>query len=167
MMEIRFANDGDPAGWMTLVQSVRDAFPGLETPEALAAHRDTVMEFIARREAICAVEKGRVVGALLFSRKENELCFLAVLPEFRRQHIAERMVALTLPELDPERDVTVTTYREGVPEGIAARAFYQRLGFREGALTEEFGSPVQQFVLKHRFVPAGTTVSPQKPELPF
>ena len=36
----------------------------------------------------------------------------------------------------------------GAPAGIAARAFYKRLGFTEGKLTEEFGSPVQEFVLK-------------------
>lgn len=49
--------------------------------------------------------------------------------------------------LDPEKNVVVTTYREGVPQGIAARAFYKRMGFVEGRLTEEFGSPVQEFVL--------------------
>lgn len=55
----------------------------------------------------------------------------------------------------------MTTYREGVPEGIAARAFYRRLGFAEGRLTEEFGSPVQEFVL-HRsgLAPAGSPGSP-------
>lgn len=37
-MEIRFANDSDLDGWMTLVESVRDAFPGLETPEALSSN---------------------------------------------------------------------------------------------------------------------------------
>lgn len=50
--------------------------------------------------------------------------------------------------MDPQKEVVVTTYREGVPEGAAARAFYKHLGFVEGQLTEEFGSPVQQFVLK-------------------
>ena len=49
--------------------------------------------------------------------------------------------------LDSNMNVVVTTYREGSPEGIAARAFYKHLGFVEGKLTEEFGSPVQEFVL--------------------
>lgn len=35
-----------------------------------------------------------------------------------------------------------------IPEGIAARAFYKQLGFIEGKLTEEFGSPVQEFILE-------------------
>lgn len=150
-MEIRFAGVGDLDGWMSLVESVKDVFPGLDTREAIAAHRNTVSAFSGRREAICAVENGSVAGALLFSRKECELCFLAVAPELRRRHIAERMVALMLSEVAPGRDVTVTTYGESAPEGAAARAFYKRLGFREGVLTEAFGSPVQQFVLRRDF----------------
>lgn len=53
-----------------------------------------------------------------------------------------------LERMDNMEDITVTTYREGDPNGIAARAFYKSLGFCEGILTEEFGSSVQQFVLK-------------------
>ena len=78
------------------------------------------------------------------------LCFLAVDPTCRRQHMAERMVSLMLTHMDAGRDITVTTYRDGVAEGIAARAFYKKLGFVEGRLTEEFGSPVQEFVLKRQ-----------------
>lgn len=73
------------------------------------------------------------------------LCFLAVDSGCRRQGIAGQMVEYMLTFLEPGREITVTTYREGVPEGAAARAFYKRLGFTEGRLTEEFGSPVQEF----------------------
>lgn len=76
------------------------------------------------------------------------LCFLAVDSDYRRQHIAEKMVNYMLTFLNFGKEVVVTTYREGVPEGEAARAFYKRLGFSEGKLTEEFGSPVQEFRLK-------------------
>ena len=57
------------------------------------------------------------------------------------------MVDYMLGFMNPQGDVVVTTYREGVSEGIAARAFYKHLGFSEGKLKEEFGSPVQEFVL--------------------
>ena len=68
--------------------------------------------------------------------------------KIKARHIGEAMIQFMLPLMNPNKDITVTTYREGVPEGIAARAFYQKLGFRPGRLTEEFGSPVQEFVLK-------------------
>ena len=83
----------------------------------------------------------------MFSKDNNMLCFLAVDPEYRRRHIAEKMMTHMLDLLDSNMNVVVTTYREGSPEGIAARAFYKHLGFVEGKLTEEFGSPVQEFVL--------------------
>lgn len=147
-MEIQLAKPENLDSWMALVEQVRDAFPGLETAEALAEHRATVLQFIQSSSAICAVDAGHVVGTLLFSKENRMLCFLAVDPSRRRQHIARQMVAFMLTQMEEEKDITVTTYREGDPNGIAARAFYKRLGFSEGKLTEEFGCPVQEFVLK-------------------
>ena len=143
-MEIRPAQPQDIDAWMALVEQVRDQFPGLETSKAMEEHRATVLDFIRQSSAICAAEAGQIVGALLFS-----LCFLAVDPSCRRQHIARKMVHFMLPLMEEGRDIIVTTYREGDPNGAAARAFYKRLGFAEGRLTEEFGSPVQEFVLKY------------------
>ncbi len=80
------------------------------------------------------------------------LCFLAVDKEYRGQHIAEKMFSYMLTFMVPDKDITVTTYRAEVLEGIPARMFYQKMGFAEGKLTEEFGSPVQEFVLKRQTV---------------
>ena len=146
-MRIELSRNCDIDNWMLLVEKVRESFPGLETREALDAHKATVLDFMNKGSAICAKLNDEIVGALLFSKDLNMLCFLAVDAEYRRQHIAEKMVLHMLTFLDPKRDVVVTTYREGAPEGTAARAFYKRLGFIEGKLTEEFGSPVQEFVL--------------------
>ena len=147
-MKIEFGREPDIEMWMNLVNKVKSSFPGLETKEALDEHRQTVLTFMRAALAICAKTEEQIVGALLFSREENMLCFLAVDEQYRRQHIAERMVLHMLSCMNPEKEVIVTTYREGVPEGIAARAFYKRLGFVEGNLTEEFGAPVQEFILK-------------------
>ena len=146
--EIKLGNKCDIAGWMNLVKKVKDDFPGFETAEALNEHRDTVLNFISKNAAICAKNQDKIVGALLFSRENSMLCFLVVDPEYRRQHIAKKMVSYMLTFMDSQSEVLVTTYRDGVPKGEAARAFYKRLGFVEGKLTEEFGSPVQEFVLK-------------------
>ena len=148
MVEIEFGKEADIHCWMQLVDKVKGDFPGLETQRALDEHRDTVLEFMRKRSAICAKSNGQIVGVLLFSKEHNMLCFLAVDAAYRRQHIAGKMVSYALAFMDPQQDVLVTTYREGAPEGAAARAFYKRLGFAEGQLTEEFGSPVQEFVLK-------------------
>ena len=146
-MKIQLAKPENIDAWMALMEQVRDAFPGLETAEAMTEHRATVLKFIQSYSAICAVDAGNIVGALLFSKENSVLCFLAVDPAHRRQHIARQMVDFMLTQMDVGKDITVTTYRESDANGIAARAFYKRLGFSEGKLTEELGSPVQDFVL--------------------
>ena len=146
-MEIRIANECDIDDWMNLVSKVKNSFPGLETKEALDGHRDTVLDFIRNESAICARIEDKIVGVLLFSKDNSMLCFLAVDTEYRRRHIAEQMFRFILPLMTPGKEIIVTTYREGVSEGVAARAFYQKLGFVPGRMTVEFGSEVQEFVM--------------------
>lgn len=148
MMKIRFAKPDDIKQWMQLVVKVKDSFPGLETDAALAEHEKTVLSFIQKGGSICAEVDGNIRGILLFSKRRCQLCFLAVDPDCRRKHIAREMVGLMLEQLPHNKDVTVSTYREGDPNGIAARKFYKKMGFVEGTLSEEFGSPVQIFVLE-------------------
>ncbi len=147
-MIIELATKRNIGDWMALVDKVKGSFPGLETEEALAEHRKTVLEFMDKGCAICAKEEERIIGTLLLSKETNTLCFLAVDAEYRRRHIGEKMFSYMLNFMDAGKDITVTTYRADVPEGIPARKFYKKMGFVEGKLTEEFGSPVQEFVLK-------------------
>lgn len=147
-MNIRTAEKNDINNWMNLIHKVKDIFPGLDTKEALLEHKNTVLDFMEKGLAVCAEEDGKIIGTLLFLKDEGQLCFLAVDAAYRRRHTAEKMVKLALEEIPENIDVTVTTYREVDPEGVAARAFYKSLGFEEGALKEEFGSPVQEFVLR-------------------
>ena len=88
-----------------------------------------------------------VIGVLLFSRKHNRICCLAVAPEFRRMGIGSALVEKALQKLDRSRDITVTTFREEDEKGTAPRGLYKRFGFAEGILTEEFSYPVQEFRL--------------------
>ena len=147
-MEIRLASEPDIDAWMALVEQVREAFPGLETAKAMTEHRATVLDFMRNSAAVCAAEGGRILGALLFSKENSMLCFLAVDPACRRQHIAQKLVHHMLTQMEEGKDITVTTDREDDPNGAAARAFYKYLGFSEGRLDEEFGCPVQEFVWK-------------------
>ncbi len=147
-MKIELATRQDIDNWMALVDKVKGNFPGLETQEALDKHRNTVLEFMDNGCAICAKVDNKIIGALLFSKETNMLCFLAVDREYRRHHIAEKTFSYMLDLMDSEKDITVMTYRADVPEGLPARRFYKKMGFAEGKLIEEFGSPVQEFVLK-------------------
>ena len=146
-MEVEFGKVSYIDSWMTLVRKVSWNFPGLETEEGIIDHRNTVLKFISKNQAICVRENDRVIGVLLFSRYHNMICCLAVDPDFRMQGIASMLLEKALQELDRNRDITVSTFREDDEKGRAPRALYKKFGFKEGELTVEFGYPNQVFVL--------------------
>ncbi|MGN0906660.1 MAG: GNAT family N-acetyltransferase [Bullifex sp.] len=147
---IRNADLSDVPSWMSLAWKVASSFPGMDAEE----HEMALKEFISNGEALLSDNDGKVTGALLFSKEASTLCFLAVDPDHRREHIARDLVEHMLSLMDAQRDITVTTYRDDVPEGRPARAFYLSMGFVPLRLTEEFGSPVEEFVLKARQLPS-------------
>ena len=147
-MEACFGNAGDINQWMDLVRRVSRNFPGLETEKGLEEHRQTVLRFMEKRQALCVKSDGRIQGVLLFSRNRNMICCLAVSPGSRRKGIASELLKTALSELDRNRDITVSTFREGDEKGTAPRGLYRKFGFVGAELTEEFGYPNQVFVLR-------------------
>lgn len=148
MAEVMFGTERDIEPWIELVRGVRDNFPGLETAEGIAEYRSTALEFMGENRALCAKEGAEIVGVLLFSRKHNMICCLAVSPPHRRRGIAAALLERALGELDRTRDITVTTFLEDDPRGAAPRALYKKFGFAEGGLVVEFGCPSQVLVLR-------------------
>lgn len=67
-MIIELGKECDIDNWMYLVNRVKEGFPGLETKEALAEHRDTVLDFMSKQSAICVKSGNKIVGTLLFSK---------------------------------------------------------------------------------------------------
>lgn len=147
-MKVEFGNPGDIISWMELVTHVSWNFPGLETAEKIEEHKSTVLRFMDRKEALCVKDGERVVGVLLFSKKHNMICCLAVSPDYRRKGIAAMLLTEALTSLDKKKNITVSTFRENDTKGVAPRTLYKKFGFKEGKLIEEFGYPNQQFVLE-------------------
>lgn len=142
-----FGEESDIDQWMELVRLVRNNFPGLETEESLEEHRQTVLKFFGKHQALCVKEGNQIAGVLLFSRNRNMICCLAVHPEYRRKGIASMLLEKALGEMDRSRDITVSTFREEDEKGTAPRALYRKYGFCEAELTMEFNYPNQVFVL--------------------
>lgn len=146
-MKLLFGESTDIVSWMKLVKQVSWNFPGLETTESIDEHRATVLKFMDKKQALCVKIKEEIIGILLFSRKRNMICCLAVDPEYRKQGIASILLGKALSELDRHKEITVSTFRENDEKGIAPRALYKKFGFKEAELTDEFGYPNQVFVL--------------------
>lgn len=99
------------------------------------------------KRALCVKNRQDIVGVLLYSRKHNMICCLAVDPAYRKRGIASFLLREAIDKLDREKDITVSTFRENDVKGIAPRSLYKKLGFEEDELIEKFGYPNQRFVL--------------------
>ena len=146
-MEAVFGDNSCIDSWMQLVREVSRSFPGLETEERLEEHRQTVLKFMSKKQALCVMNNETVAGVLLFSRSRNMICCLAVDPAHRKQGLASILLKKALDELDRSKEIIVSTFRENDDKGIAPRALYRKFGFQEAEMTEEFGYPNQIFVL--------------------
>lgn len=142
-MEVLYGVPSDINSWMDLVKDVRWNFPGLETQQNLDEHKETVLRFMEKKQALCVKEENEIVGVILFSRGHNMICCLAVSPQYRRLGIASKLLGKALSKLNTDKDITVSTFRENDEKGIAPRALYKKFGFVEDELIEEFGYPNQ------------------------
>ena len=146
-MQLIYGIPEDIDKWMGLVKQVRYNFPGLETDEKINEHRTTVLKFMSKRQAVCMKEKNEIVGDLLFSIRHNMICFLAVSPDYRRRGVASMLLKEALYNLDRTKEISLSTFRADDEKGTAPRALYEKHGFIEDALVEEFDYPNQKYVL--------------------
>ena len=146
-MKVEFGRTSDIDSWMRLVKKVSWNFPGLETEQSIDEHKIIVLKFMNDKRALCVKNEQEIVGVLLYSRKYNMICCLAVDPTYRKRGIASLLLREAIDKLDRDKDITVSTFRENDVKGIAPRKLYKKFGFEEGELIEEFGYPNQRFVL--------------------
>lgn len=149
-MRVEFGQSGWIEEWMRLVEEIRWNFPGLETQERLDEHRETVLRFMGKRQALCVRNGEEAAGVCLFSRGRNRICCLGVSPRYRRRGIGQALLETALGQLDRTRDISVTTFCEADEKGPAPRALYRKFGFAEDELVEEYGGVQQKFVLRGR-----------------
>ena len=146
-MQLIYGIPEDIDKWMGLVKQVRYNFPGLETDEKINEHRTTVLKFMSKRQAVCMKEKNEIVGVLLFSIRHNMICFIAVSPDYRRRGVASMLLKEALYNLDRTKEITLSTFRADDEKGTAPRALYEKHGFIEDALVEEYNYPNQRYVM--------------------
>ena len=69
---------------MRLVRKVSWNFPGLETEQSIDEHKIIVLKFMNDKRALCVKDEQDIVGVLIYSRKRNMICCLAVDPAYRK-----------------------------------------------------------------------------------
>ncbi len=142
MIIFDFASIKDISSWMELLELVEENFPGLDKE----SYKKGLSISMMKKEALVAKENGMVVGAIAFSKDNNEINFLAVHPEYRRMGIAQNLIKKLASLFPKGTQLSVITYREGDLQGIAARKLYESIGFKCGKLLTVFEYPCQRLI---------------------
>ncbi len=141
---IRYVAKEDINKVLSMMEQVREAFPGYQEAEFLEA----LYKAIDCKEAFLEEKEGRLVGMLTFSYQEKELTFLAVMPEFRKQGVGKRLIERMAECFEDGEVVHVITFREGDQKGMAARYCYHSCRFVDDEELVVFDYPCQRMVLK-------------------
>ncbi len=140
---IRFVEKEDIGQVLSMMEEVKEDFPGYQEAEFL----DALEKAIGNREAILEEEDGKLAGMISFSYEEKELNFLAVRPEFRKCGIGRTLIERVKSCFRSGEELSVVTFRAGDERGIGARHCYHACGFKEGEKLTVFDYPCQKLTV--------------------
>lgn len=141
---VTFASEEDIPCWMELVRLVIDGFPHLHEDE----YKIILRQRIRTRQALIVKDGSTVIGILLFSYESGSINFMGIHPLYRNRGIPQAFLDTVMTELLKDKEISITTYREGDKADTGYRREIQSLGFAEAELLVEFGYPTQRFVLQ-------------------
>lgn len=141
--KICFAKDEDIPLWMELVRLIVDGYPHLNEEE----YREILKQSIREKRALILKQKKTAVGVMMINYETGCIEFFGVHPLYRKSGIAKMFLDRVMNELLPDKEISITTFREGDKADTGYREAYKALGFAESELLVEFGYPTQKMVL--------------------
>ena len=141
--DIAYASEDDIPRWMDLVRLVIDGFPHLHEDE----HMQSLKNRISTKQALILKDGEVAIGIMLFSYKNGSIDFMGTHPLYRKEGIPKAFLDKVMGELVKDKDISITTYREGDRADTGHRKQIKELGFAEAELLVEFGYPTQRFIL--------------------
>ncbi len=138
-MQVAVACEQDVAAWLDLAAEVEPLFGPMVTDPLF---RQALYRNIGRGSAFCVREGDglpgtSLLGGLLFSSHppEYRIGWLAVRKDSRRRGVGRQLAEHVLSLVQPPAEVSVVTFVATEPEGMAARSFYESLGFSPAEMT--------------------------------
>ena len=141
---ITFATESDIPCWMDLVRLVIDGFPYLHEDEYIQILKNR----IHTKQALILKDDKIAIGIMLFSYETGSIDFMGSHPLYRNKGIPKAFLNKVMGELLKEKEISITTYREGDKADTGHRKEIKKLGFAEAELLVEFGYPTQRFILQ-------------------
>ena len=143
---IRFATKKDIPAWLELVNLVIDGFPNLNEEDYLIELKKGISE----QRALILIDNEIAMAVMSINYQTGSIDFFGVHPLYRQCGISKLFLDKIMNELLINKDITVTTFREGDKADTGYRKAYKELGFIEAELLVEFGYPTQRFVLSSK-----------------
>lgn len=140
---INIATEEDIPSWIDLVHLVIDGFPYLQEEEYILE----LKQYIKSKQALITKDSNVAVGIMLFSYETGSIDFMGTHPLYRKKGVPKAFLDKMLGEIMREKEISITTYREGDKADTGHRKLIQELGFAEAELLMEFGYPTQRFIL--------------------
>ena len=147
-MLIRWANENDLPAWYALASEVSEIFQHSADMGVELAENGSGFGTVSRYEMLTAVDymSGANMGFLCFSREENRITWFAVSEKYRYKGVGSRLLKTALRQLDANKDISVTSFCEDHPPGVAARTLYKKFGFIIEKPTEHNGHPRSEMI---------------------
>lgn len=122
---------------------VIDGFPNLNENEFLTELKKGILE----QRVLILTDNAIAIALMSINYHTGSIDFFGVHPLYRKCGIAKLFLDKVMNELLVDKDISVTTFREGDKADTGYRKAYKELGFAEAELLVEFGYPTQKLVL--------------------
>ena len=140
---IRFATTTDIPACLELAYLVIDGFPNLNDNEYLSELERGILE----QRVLILSDNDIAIALMSINYHTGSIDFFGVHPLYRKCGITKLFLDKVMNELLIDKDISVTTFREGDKADTGYRKAYNELGFAEAELLFEFGYPTQKLVL--------------------
>ncbi len=140
--KMKFVSEEDIPSCIDFVEKVVDGLPNLDWSQFITRLKQSIkyeQTLIMKNEKI-------TVGLTAFDRKRGTIDFWGINPQYRKLEVEKVFLKKVLHELKDDREVSVTTFREGDKADRGYRNSFKNLGFVEREHLVEYGYPTQRFV---------------------
>ena len=104
-------------------------------------------EYIKNKQALILKDSETVIGIMAFNKMTGSIDFFGVHPLYRKLGIEKLFLDKLMNEILIDKEISITTFREGDKADPGYRKVYKELGFAQAELLIEFGYPTQKFIL--------------------
>lgn len=141
--QITFAKLEDVSSLIAFAHLTIDGFPNLDEAMFLQAMKQCIEE-----KRVLLIKQHQVILALMaFHYETGSIDFFGIHPFYRKRGVAKIFLDTLMNDILHDKEISITTFREGDKADTGYRKAYKELGFAEAELLIEFNYPTQRMIL--------------------